>query len=49
MKLKIDFFENIKELINLKPDSSENREGFKWIKLEMQKRLQQTPQRHKGS
>ena len=45
------FFEKITKLIQLQPDSSRKKwKGLKSIKLEMKKeKLQQTPQKYKGS
>ena len=50
-KTKSLFFEKIKKMVNLYPDSSRKRgKGLKSIKLEMKKeKLQWTPQKYKAS
>ena len=51
VKLKAGSSRRSMQLINLQPDSLRKKgRGFKSIQLEMKKeKLQQTPQKHKGS
>ena len=50
MKLKARSLRRYTKLIYVQADSSgEKKRGFKSIKLEMKKKLQWTPQKHKGS
>ena len=50
LKLKADSLKRSTPLINPQPDHQEKKErGLKSIKLEMNKKLQQTSQKFKGS